>query len=226
MGKRAGFWYKVKLLANLSILVWISLINSVGRYARNLLLNLLGRLNPTSKETGLLVSTYELMREQLRDSLKEMEQKTQQLEETGEQLRRSRDFLQSIIDSLDEELMVVDSELLITEVNRNFRLKHKDKEIIGRHCYEVLYGLTTPCRPPLSACPTSQVWQTGTPVRFLQLQDANGDGTGKGKYFEMTISPLYDRRGKIIRIVELSRDVTESKELEKEFLKLTAIFWL
>ncbi len=219
MGSGTGLWYKVKLLANLVILLLVSLISSVGRDARNLLFNLLGRLNPTSRETGLLVSTYELMRERLRDSLKEMEEKTRQLEETGEQLRRSRDFLQSIIDSLDEELMVVDSELRITDLNRNFRLKHKDKEILGRHCYEVIYGLTAPCHPPLRACPASHVWLTGTPVRLVQPQDANRDGTGKDKYFETTISPLYDRRGKIIRLVELSRDVTESKELEKRILE-------
>ena len=219
MGKRAGLWYKVKLLANLAMLVLVSLINAVGRAIRNSFLSLVGRINPTPRETGLLVSTYELMRERLRDSLKEMEEKTRQLEETGEQLRRSRDFLQSIIDSLDEELMVVDKDSRITDVNRNLRLKHTNKGIIGRHCYEVLYGLNAPCSPPLRACPAAQVWQTGKPVRFLQLQDTNGDGTGKSKYLEMTISPLYDGRGNITRIIEMSRDVTESKELEKRILE-------
>jgi signal transduction histidine kinase/PAS domain-containing protein len=219
MGKKAGLWYKVRLLVNLGVLLGISLLNSLGRGARRLFLYFTGRLKPASRETGLLVNTYELMRERLRESIKEMEEKTRQLEETGEQLRRSRDFLQSIIDSLDEELMVLDSELFITDVNRNFRLKYRDKDIIGRHCYEVMYGLKSPCRPPLRDCPASQVWQTGTPLRFLQLQGADGESTDKGKYFEKTLSPLYDRRGNIIRVVELSRDVTESKELERRILE-------
>jgi PAS domain S-box-containing protein len=219
MGRGAGFWYKVKLLANLGTLFGISLVNSAGRYAKNLVLKLFGRLYPTTRETGLLVSTYELMRERLRDSLKEMEEKTRQLEETGEQLRRSRDFLQSIIDSLDEELVVIDNDLHITDANRALRLKHKDKEILGRHCYEVIYGLNAPCHPPLRACPAIQVWLTGTPVRFLQLRDANEHGNGKGKHFEVTISPLYDGKGNIIQIIEMSRDVTESKELEKRILE-------
>ena len=117
MGKKAGFWYKLRLLINLGILLGVSLLHSIGRGARRVFLYITGRLRPASRETGLLVNTYELMRERLRDSIKEMEEKTRQLEETGEQLRRSRDFLQSIIDSLDEELMVLDSELLITDVN-------------------------------------------------------------------------------------------------------------
>ena len=219
MGKGAGLWYKVKLLANLAILVLVSLMNAVGRVIRNTFLSLLGRLNPTPGETGLLISTYELMRERLRDSLKEMEEKTRQLEETGEQLRRSRDFLQSIIDSLDEELLVIDKDLRITDVNKNFRLKHRDKVILGRHCYEVIYGLNALCHPPLNACPASQVWQTGTPVRFLQLQDVDGNSTGKSRYLEITISPLYDGRGNITQIIEMSRDVTESKVLEKRILE-------
>jgi len=219
MGKKAGFWYRVRLLANLSKLILISLVHSIGRGAHNLALNLVGRLQPSYRETSLLVSTYELMRERLRDSLKEMEEKTRQLEVTGEQLRHSRDFLQSIIDSLDEELMVLDSELRITDVNRNFQLKYKDQETIGRYCYEVMYGLDTPCRPPMRACPASHVWQTGTPLRFLQLQNGNGGSNGKGKYFEKTLTPLHDRRGNIIRVVELSRDVTESKELERKILE-------
>jgi signal transduction histidine kinase/PAS domain-containing protein len=219
MGKRSGFWYNVRLLINLGILLCVSLISSIGRGMRNLLRYLVGRLNPTSRETGLLVSTYELMRERLRDSIKNMEEKTRQLEETGEQLRRSRDFLQSIIDSLDEELMVLDKDLIITNVNRNFQLKYKEKEAMGRHCYEVMYGLDAPCQPPLRACPANQVWQTGKPLRFIQLQESRGDNGARGKYYEKTLSPLYDRRGNIIRVVELSRDVTESKELERRILE-------
>ena len=218
MGKRVGVWYKVKILADLGILLGLSLISSLGRSFRMFLKRLFGHLGPASRESGLLISTYELMRERLRESIKEMEEKTQQLEETGEQLRRSRDFLQSIIDSLDEELMVLDRDLLITDVNRNFQLKYKEKQTTGRHCYEVMYGLDTPCRPPLRACPANQVWQTGKPLRFIQLQGGNGE-TDKVKYFEKTLSPLYDRRGNIIRVVELSRDVTESKELEKRILE-------
>jgi signal transduction histidine kinase/PAS domain-containing protein len=219
MGKRGGLWNRIKVLGSLGILLGMSVLHSIGRGTRNFVLNLVGRLSPAPRETGLLVITYELMRERLRESMKAMEEKTQQLEETGEQLRRSRDFLQSIIDSLDDGLMVLDNELRITDVNTNFQLKYKDQPTIGRHCYEVMYGLDAPCQPPLRACPASHVWQTGTPLRFLQLQDGNGEGTGKGKYIEKTLTPLRDRKGNIIRVVELIRDVTESKELERKILE-------
>lgn len=223
MGERTGFWYKFRLLTNLSTLVLISIITSVGRGFRNFALRPLGYLARRRRaDTGLLVSTYELMREQLRDSLKEIEKKNQQLEETSEKLRKSRDFLQSIIDSLGEELMVVDSEFCITEANRNFKLKHENKEILGRHCYQVMYGLNSPCSPPLRVCPVKQVWQTGMPARVLQLHNGNGDSTGEDRYFEVSVSPVYDRNGEISRVVELARDVTQSTELEKKILEVNS----
>ena len=167
MGELASILRKTQLLANLGMLVLVSIISTAGMSTRNALARLFGRIAPhTEVETRLLVNTYELLRERLRDSLKEIEKKNQQLEESGEKVRSSRDFLQAIIDSLDEDLMVLDSDLRITQINRSLRLKHKDEEVIGRHCYEVSHGLTHPCSPPL-VCPASQVWQTGTGARAI-----------------------------------------------------------
>lgn len=213
------FLTKIQLLTNLSILVWISILNSVSRRARTALLSLLGHVAPTLRtDTGLLVSTYELMRERLRDSLQEIEEKKRQLEESEKQLRISRDFLQTIIDSLDDELMVLDSRLRIIQANRRLRLTHRDGEIIGRYCYEVTHGLSHPCCPPSCICPVSKVRQTGMPVRVTHVHSTKQEGATREKYIEISTSPLRNGSGKITHVVELTRDVTESKELEKQIL--------
>jgi len=212
--------HKIQLLTNLSILVWASIVNTLSRVARDSLLNLLGHVAPSIRtETGLLVNTYELMRERLRDSLQEIEQKNKQLEESGEQLRRSRDFLQTTIDSLDEELMVLDDQLRVIQANRSLYLKHKDEEVVGRYCYEVTHGSSHPCRPPSCTCPVRKVWQTGTPVRVIHVHNTIQEGIAKDRYVEVSASPLYDTDGKITQVVELIRDVTESKEMEKRILE-------
>lgn len=220
MGVAARLLHKIQLLTNLSIMVWVSILNTLSRGARNSLLSLLGHATPRlGVESGLLVSTYELMRERLRDSLQEVEQKNRQLEESREQLRRSRDFLQTIIDSLDEELMVLDDQLRITQVNRSLRLKHRDEEVVGRYCYEVTHRLDHPCSPPSCICPVSKVRQTGTPVRVIHVHNTSQEGITKNRYVEVSVSPLYDSSGKITQVVELIRDVTESKELENRILE-------
>ncbi len=219
MSAAAGLLYKIRLVTNLSILVWVSILNTVGRRVRNGLLSLLLRIAPGVRtETGLLVSTYELMRERLRDSLQEIEQKGRQLEESWEQLRKSRDLLQTTIDSLDEELIVLDRQLRITQANRNVRLKYKDQEVVGRYCYEVTHGLSHPCRSPC-ICPASRVWQTETPARVIHVHRVNQNGPSKDRYVEVNASPLFDKSGKITQVVELSRDITESKEQENQILE-------
>jgi len=221
MGVATRLLYRTQLLANLSILVWVSILNTVSGAVRNSLLRLFLRLAPrTRAEAGLLVSTYELMRERLRDSLQEIEQKKRQLEESEEQLRRSRDFLQTIIDSLDDELMVLDGQFHITQANRTLRLKHKDEDVVGCCCYEVTHRLSHPCRPPYCICPVKQVWQTGTPVRVIHVHNSSQGGSTRDRYVEVSASPLRDSSGRITQIVELTRDVTESKELEKQILEV------
>lgn len=212
--------YRARLLTNLSILVWVSTIKTVYNAVRNGLVRLLFHITPNTRaETGLLVSTYEMIREQLRGSIEEIEDKSRQLEKSWEQIKNSRDLLQTTIDSLNADLIVLDRQLHITQANRNVRVKYPDREVTGRHCYEVTHGLNHPCRPPNCVCPVTKVWQTGTPVRVIHKHNMNPDGAGKTKYIEITISPLYDISGKIAQVVELAQDITESKEQENKILE-------
>ena len=90
----ASLLRRIQLLTSLSIMVWVSLLNTLSRVARNCLLRLLGGVVPSVRpDTGLLASSYELMQERLRDSLQEIEEKNKQLEESREQIMKSRDFL-------------------------------------------------------------------------------------------------------------------------------------
>lgn len=220
MGMAASLSRKIQLLTSLSILVWVNLLNTLTRIARNSLLRLLAHVNPGVRaDAGPLASSYELMQERLRDSLQEIEEKNKQLEESREQIRKSRDFLQTVIDSLDEDLLVLDGEQHIIQANRSLRLKHKDREVVGHHCYEVTHGLSEPCRPPSCVCPAKKVWRTGKSVRVIHVHNTNQEGITKETYVEVSVSPLRDRSGKITQVVELTRDVTESKELEKRILE-------
>lgn len=212
--------HRIQLLTNLSIFVWASILGTVSRGIRNNLLRLTGHIIPGIRtETGLLVNTYELMRERLRDSLQEIEQKNKQLEESEEQLRVSRDFLQTIMDSLDDELMVLDNQLRIIQANRKLRLAYKGEEALGHYCYEVTHGLNHPCRSPSCVCPVNKIRQTGMSIRVTHTHAPDTGNATKQKYVEISASPLRDSNGKITHIVEMTRDITENKELENQILE-------
>jgi signal transduction histidine kinase len=220
MGPMAKLLHKIQLGANLSILVWVSILNTVRRGFGNGLLRLLRRTAPGLEvEPGLLGNTFELMRERLKDSLEEIEHRDRQLEESREQLRRSRDFLQTVIDSLDADLMVLDNESRITQVNRSMRLKHVGQEVVGRYCHEVTHGLGHPCRPPSCECPAAVVRQTGIPYRVDHIHVASKQGIAENRYLEVSASPLADSSGKVTQVVEMIRDVTENKKMESQILE-------
>jgi len=215
----ARLWRRIQILTNLSILVWVNFLNTLSRRVHNRLLSLVSPVVPdVEADIGLLASGYQVMRERLRDSLQEIEQKTKQLEQSRDQLAKSRDFLQTTIDSLDDELMVLDSQLRITQANRRLYLNHKGAEIIGRYCYEVTHQLNHPCRPPSCVCPVDKVWRTGMPARVVHVHHAS-EGVAAERYIEVSASPLRDGTGDITQVVELTRDITESKELEKRILE-------
>jgi len=216
----SGFGLRLKLLTNLGILVWVSVVKTVSGAVRNVLGRLLLRITPDiHTNNGLLVSTYENMRLRLRDSLREIEEKTQQLEESWEELKKSRDLLQTTIDSISADLIVIDHDFCITQVNRNVLEKFNGGSVIGRHCYEVTHGQQYPCQSPDCVCPAKKVWQSGEPTRTLHVHKVNGNDGTKVEYYDIYATPLYDSNNKVVQIVELVQNVTKDKEQEKKILE-------
>ncbi len=218
MGKIANLGHDTRLLINLMILLLKGLALSIGNAIHNSYVNLLRRKSPLPK-FELMLSTYETMRERLMDSLNEIEHKNRILEESREKLMSSRNFLQAIIDSLDVDLMVLDNELRVVQANNRLRNKHSGQEVIGHYCYEVSRGSTHPCETSSCICPIGEVKKTNQAVRVVQTYRPDPTNVSKNNYFEVSISPLFDSHNNIIQFVELIRDITESKELEKRILE-------
>ncbi len=216
MSRVESAWSRIGLLASLASLVFGSILKHSANVVRSRFSNFFGSTAPgLTTDGGLLVSTYELMRKRLRDALQELEQKNRQLEEYGIQLSGSVDFMQCIIDGLDEELTVMDSQLHIIHANRSVSSKCKNEGVVGRYCYEVTHGSSHVCHSGSCKCPAEEVWQTGTPARTIHVH-SNGKGDGvKERYIEVKALPLYGRNGKITHVMELAKDITEGKELEK-----------
>ena len=77
--------------------------------------------------------------------------------------------------------------------------------IIGRHCYEVRHGFIVPCKN----CPVRACFTTGKPEK-LNIHLPNG------KEVELRAVPVIDENGKVIKVIEVGRDITEQKNLEQQ----------
>jgi signal transduction histidine kinase len=131
-------------------------------------------------------------------------------------LQRSVMNLQAIIDALDDELLIIDRDLRIVRINAAVLHKYGPERsaALGRPCYEVTHGFQERCHLPACECPAASVWESGKPVRVCHTHRHKVAGGTEARYVEIVASPLKDRRGEVIAMIELARDITEARRLK------------
>lgn len=90
-----------------------------------------------------------------------------------------------------------------------FKMLGMDPEdVIGRKCYELI-GREGICE----GCPGSSAVQTKKSERAESYFESID------KWFEVYAMPVCDRKGKVIYILEILRDITHLKKLQKELAR-------
>ena len=125
--------------------------------------------------------------------------------------------LQDIVDGVEDALLVIDSEYRVRFANLavGVRLQKKVEGLIGRLCYEALHERNKPCSIPLWECPLRKVFESGKTATIIHPVGILGTDT----YIKITAYPLRDSYGNTRAMVELMRDVTAERELEREILR-------
>ncbi len=131
-------------------------------------------------------------------------------------------YLKSIINSLEDELLVVDRNYRIVDTNDTFLSRHRKSrhEMVGQYCYKISHGQSKPCRSPYHECPVKLVWATGKPTRVTHIHAYDTGGKKQKRYLDIIASPITDNQGNTVAVIELMRDVTESKKMEYKIARL------
>jgi len=113
----------------------------------------------------------------------------------------------STFDSMPDLIAIIDNEYRIVRANKAMaaRLGLKPEECIGLTCYCAVHGTAY----PPSFCPHRLLIEDGLEHTAEILEDCLGG------YFIVSVSPLYDSRGKIIGSVHVATDINERKQAEK-----------
>ncbi len=147
----------------------------------------------------------------------ELEKKRQESQE------KERKQTQVILDSLPYRVMVVNDDMTIDGVNETF-LKERDlgyNDVLGKHCYQVRYGLDRPCPEYGKRCYLEEVKKTGEIISTIHDYLTP---EGEERFDVITVSPILDQEGNIAKSLEASRDVTDRIKLEKEAQKSNIFF--
>ncbi len=178
-------------------------------------------------EIGELAESFDAMRVRLKSSMDEIQawnreldarvqERTQAARAAQLEAQWARDDFRAIIDSLSDELIVVGPDCRIQQINKTARIRHpQDEKVIGQSCYQVVHN-GHPCQPPECQCPIPNVLETGESVKVTHVRQ---DPAGQKRYLDIVASPMHDSTGRITRIIELMRDVTEEKRIEESLVR-------
>lgn len=114
------------------------------------------------------------------------------------------DMIEHIINGMYDWVRVIDLDDNIVFVNKAMSEALKGN-LIGKKCYNAI-GRDTPCEN----CVSRSAFLNGTP----QLKEE----IILGRTYSIMSSPIKDSNGNIVYVVEVLRDITEMKELEKKII--------
>ncbi len=132
-----------------------------------------------------------------------------------EEVARTRDELQVLFNSITDGINVVDRDFNIIKANEGMAKQRglPVESMIGRKCYEVFYNRRQLCED----CLVKETFTTGEPS-FKTRERTRRDGTMVSA--DVLTFPIVDNKGRVIQVVEYSRDVTERKKLEEQLLQV------
>lgn len=131
-----------------------------------------------------------------------------------EALRNSEKFSKTILNSMNDGIMVIDAyDFTIVSVNASLLEKYglKVEEAIGKKCFEVSHNITEPCYRRGELCPLINSLETG---KYSTYEHIHFGKNGQKRYVQVSTSPIKDEFGKIVQIIHVTRDITDSKLAE------------
>jgi len=129
--------------------------------------------------------------------------------------------LQAMIDGLEDEVMIIGPDFRVRQANNAMlrRLRTAAVNIVGEPCFQVSHGADEPCRPPWCECPLSRVFETGQSIHAVHSHWGSKTEQDSESWVEIVVSPIWDTNGRVTEVIELVRDITESKRLQAELLR-------
>lgn len=125
------------------------------------------------------------------------------------QIEENERFLSDILDCIRPELLVVDKNRHVVLANKvcQQRLGLEEADILGMEYHELCSA-----DKDGSACPVDDVLRDGKPATYehkVTLKDEE-------HWLERTASPMFDDDGNVEFVIEIIRDITTKRALEKE----------
>lgn len=123
--------------------------------------------------------------------------------------------IQTILNGIQDMILVFTPDQEIVEANEAFlkQMGYTREEVLGKKCFEVYHQTHQPCFGEENGCPLKTVIRNRMPAQTIRTRTG---ANGKLHYMEVTIHPLWEKDGKISRLIEISHDFTKRRIEEEE----------
>jgi PAS domain S-box-containing protein len=151
--------------------------------------------------------------EQLRKRIAQLEAFEAQRRRAAKALKDSEAQKKAILDASVDRIRLVDRDLRIIWANKTAlrSLNIASEDLVGKHCYKAFHGRKTPC----TECPSRKALKTGR-IEHTILYRPKGQEVIKGEtYVDSYGVPIKDESGEIVTLIQINRDITETKTLEQ-----------
>jgi two-component system, NtrC family, sensor kinase len=133
-------------------------------------------------------------------------------------LRQRTEEMETILNGIQDFILVINPDMSIVETNESFlqKMGYSRSEVVGRKCYEVYHKSESPCELANDECPLQKVIRNKRQDRQIQKREMPD---GEIRYYEVSIYPIWEKSGKILRFIHISRDVTQQRQQEEEITR-------
>jgi PAS domain S-box-containing protein len=166
---------------------------------------------------GLLVANKPSY-EEIEQRVMELERQAAEHKQAEKALRESERFLIDVFNSIQEGLDVIDTDFHILRVNAWLeKMYSSEMPLIGKKCYQAFQNRDTLC----PYCPCIKAIDDGENHSTIVPYPSHDNPLG---WLELTAYPFKDAQGRIIGIIEYSKDITGLKKADKALHESEELF--
>jgi diguanylate cyclase (GGDEF)-like protein/PAS domain S-box-containing protein len=188
------------------------------------------------KKTAKLLEEIQRFRERIQELEASLKIQQEECALRVETLETAHDYLQAVINNIGDPVLVIDPKYKVVLANKKIigLAGGIDPVLTGLSCYQVSHRRNKPCSGKKDPCPLKIILKTKAPA---SMTHTHYDSKGNKMLVEIVASPILDKTGEVLYIIETSRDITERtrmqealRESEEQFRLLfenakDAIFW-
>ncbi len=211
MGAAKGIRVILGFLSLLAVLtIFSSFINIMHIYSYSVIIRFFGSFILVTAFTYF----YERVRENVHRSFLEtnsrLEKNVEELKKNKVELTRNERFLTDVFNAIQDGICVLDSNFNVLKVNPWVEKMYPgEAPLEHKKCHKVFQRRDEPCL----FCPALKSIETGKSHREIVPYQAAGRQDG---WIELTSYPLFDRDGKLVKVIEYIKDISELKRKELE----------